>query len=60
MKKIVIAIAIAVGAGVIAGTPAQAINCHAFNQGTGNAAHNRGVDSPGIMRIAYACHGFGG
>lgn len=60
MKKIILAIALAIGAATIVSAPAQAIDCNAFNQGTARAAHyapgNAG-NAPGIWRIAYACHG---
>ena len=56
MKKTIIAAAIAMGIGALISAPAQAIDCHAFNQGTFHAAHINGVTSPGILRIASACH----
>lgn len=57
MKKI--AILIATGALVfgVGAAPSQAVNCKSFNQGTFRAAHINGVASPGIYKIAMACHG---
>lgn len=57
MKKIIIAVAIALGASALIGAPANAINSNACNQGTYRAAHINYVTSPGIMRIGYFCHG---
>lgn len=56
MKKILIAIAtgaLVLGAGV---APSHAINCHALNQGTGNAYHVHSANGNGLIKIAMACH----
>jgi len=45
-------------AGLVAvASPANAISCNAFNQGTGNAFHVQGANGNGLYKIASACHG---
>ncbi len=59
MKKILLtftATLLAVSVGAITGSSANAVNCQAFNQGTGNAFHVAGAAGAGLYKIAEACH----
>jgi hypothetical protein len=42
--------------GMASGSSAQAVNCAAFNKGTGNAFHVAGADGAGLYKIAAQCH----
>lgn len=59
MKKLIAAASLSVlvvAFGMISGTSAQAVNCSAFNKGTGNAFHVAGAQGAGLYKIADQCH----
>ena len=43
--------------GTISGSSANAVNCAAFNKGTGTAYHVAGAMGSGLLNIAGQCHG---
>lgn len=48
---------IVIGFGAISGASANAVNCAAFNKGTGTAFHVAGAMGSGLYKIADQCHG---
>ena len=43
--------------GAISTSSANAVDCMAFNKGTGTAFHVAGAAGAGLYKIAEACHG---
>lgn len=60
MKRIIassITALLVVAIGAISGSSANAVNCAAFNKGTGKAFHVAGAMGAGLYKIADQCHG---
>lgn len=60
MKRVITTVMttlIVIGFGAISGASANAVNCAAFNKGTGTAFHVAGAMGSGLYKIADQCHG---